>query len=216
MGLWDCSLRIYERMASDFLPNKNRDRSRRRHCAARNFGRGALGYIEAYSCGVIAGCMPWASKTNVLASDSAPWGGSSSPFQRKLTPAALPTLTTSSCVAWKLVAAGAIRVSCVTSCPSEVTEIQEFALARTTSVNFVPDCPDGLAALAPKERIVTSPFFWTFTALGSVSAAVAGAGAGAPLGGSVLAVGWTDAVEVFVIGAGVVTGGVAGVAGGAI
>ena len=130
-------------------------------------------------------------------------------------PAALPTLTTSSRVAWKLVAAGAIRVSWVTGCPSELTEIQEFSLARTTSVNLVADCPDGFAALAPKERIVTSPFFSTWTALGSASAAAI-AGTAAILGGSVLGVDWTDRVESCVTGAGVATVGAADVDGGAV
>jgi len=130
-------------------------------------------------------------------------------------PAALPTLMTSSRVAWKLVAAGAIRVSCVTGCPSELTEIQEFSLARTTSVNFVADCPDGFAALAPKERIVTSPFFSTWTALGSASAAAI-AGTAAILGGSVWGVDWTDGVASCVTGAGVATVDAADVGGGAV
>lgn len=107
--------------------------------------------------------MPWASKMKVLASASAPWDGISSPFQMKLTPAALPTRTTSSRLAWNDVAAGAIRVSCVKSWPSEVTEIQEFSLARTTSVSVWADCPGGLVVAAPNERMVTSPFFSTLT-----------------------------------------------------
>jgi hypothetical protein len=156
---------------------------------------------------------------NVLASASAPWGGSSSPFQRKLTPAALPTLTISSRVAWKLVAAGAIRVSCVSGCPSEVTEIQEFSLARTTRVSFLADSSDVFAGVVAKERMVTSPFFSTLTELGSLSGVVAGAGAGARFGASVLVVvgaasfvgGVTVAGVARTTETGVVTGGGAGV-----
>src|SRR5215469_11084847 len=113
----------------------------------------------------------------VLASPSAPWAATSSPFQRKPIPAALPTLTTSSRVAWNDVAAGAIRVSCVTSCPSAVTEIHEFLLARTISARLAAGFSVCLADAAPKERIVTSPFLSTLTASGSV--VVSGAWTGA-------------------------------------
>ena len=123
--------------------------------------------------------MPCASKMKVLASASAPWGGRSSPFQRKLIPAALPTLTTNSRVAWKDVAAGAINVSCVTSCPSEVTEIQEFSVARTISLRVAAGFSGGFVPAEPKERIVTSPFFSTLTSSGSVLVASGRTGAGA-------------------------------------
>ena len=123
--------------------------------------------------------MPCASKMKVFASASAPWGGSSSPFQRKLTPAALPTLTTSSRSARKEVAAGAIRVSWVTSCPSEVTEIQEFSLARTIRVRAAAGCSAGAATVVPKERMVTSSFFSTLTGFGSSLVSAGGTGTGA-------------------------------------
>lgn len=56
------------------------------------------------------------------------------PFQRKLTPAALPTLATISREARKDVCAGAMRVSWLTAWPSAVMEIQEFSEARMTRV----------------------------------------------------------------------------------
>jgi hypothetical protein len=77
-------------------------------------------------------CMPSESKTSVFTSDSIPWAGISSPFHEKVTPAALPTLTTISRLARTVVWAGAIKVSCVTVWPSAVTEIQEFSVARIT------------------------------------------------------------------------------------
>ena len=107
--------------------------------------------------------MPWASKVKVLASASAPWGGSSWPFQRKVTPAALPTRTTSSLEKRNVGCAGAMRVSWVTSCPSEVTEIQEFSVARTTRLRVAAGFSVGAVVAAPKERMVTSPFFSTLT-----------------------------------------------------
>lgn len=55
-------------------------------------------------------------------------------FQRKDTPAALPTLTVISRVAWTVMLAGAMRVSWLTSCPSARTEIHVFSLARMTRV----------------------------------------------------------------------------------
>src|SRR5690348_7398134 len=78
--------------------------------------------------------MPLASKTSVFTSDSAPWAGTSLPFQTNETAAALPSLTVISRVARTVVLAGAIRVSWLTSCPSAWTEIQEFSVARMTSV----------------------------------------------------------------------------------
>ena len=87
-------------------------------------------------------------------------------------PAALPTRTTSSWFAWNDVAAGAIRVSCVSSCPSDVTEIQEFSMARTTSVREAADLSAAFEAPDPNERMVTSPFRSTFTCVGSAPAVV--------------------------------------------
>lgn len=55
--------------------------------------------------------MPLESKTKVLTSDSAPAAGISLPFQRKVTPAALPTLATISWLARMEVWAGAMSVS---------------------------------------------------------------------------------------------------------
>src|SRR5690242_14273493 len=78
--------------------------------------------------------MPVASKTRVLTSDSAPWAGMSWPFQRKVTPAALPTWTVIWREAWKEAWAGAIRVSSLTGCPSAMTEIQEVSVARIVRV----------------------------------------------------------------------------------
>src|SRR5215470_11879277 len=84
-------------------------------------------------------------------------------------PAALPTRTTSSRLAWNEVAAGAIKVSWVSSCPSEVTEIQEFSLARTTSVSEVAGLSVAFVAPDPNERMVTSPFRSTLTCAGSAA-----------------------------------------------
>ena len=70
----------------------------------------------------------------VLTSDSAPSARISWPFQRKVTPAALPTLATISRRARTEVWAGAMRVSWLTGCPSAVMEIQEFSVARMRSV----------------------------------------------------------------------------------
>ena len=78
------------------------------------------------------------SKSSVLASDSAPWAGISWPFQRKVTPAALPMRAMISREAWMEVWAGAMRVSSVTGSPSAVMEIQEFSVARMTSVSEAP------------------------------------------------------------------------------
>lgn len=100
------------------------------------------------------------------------------PFQRKLTPAALPTRTTNSRVAWNVELAGAMRVSCATSCPSEVTETQAFSVARITNVKFSDDDIAGFGVGAPKERIVTSPFFSTVTWFALVTGGAADGGAG--------------------------------------
>jgi hypothetical protein len=79
--------------------------------------------------------MPEESKMKVLTSDSAPWAGISWPFQRKVTPAALPTLATIWRVARMEVWAGAMRVSSLAGCPSAVTEIQEVSVARIVRVS---------------------------------------------------------------------------------
>ena len=77
--------------------------------------------------------MPLESKTKVLASDSAPSAGISWPFQRNVTPAALPMRTVISREARTEVWAGAMRVSWLTGCPSAKTEIEEVSVARMTS-----------------------------------------------------------------------------------
>ena len=87
--------------------------------------------------------MPLASKTKVFASPSAPWAGISSPFQRKVTPAALPILATISRLARMEVWAGAIKVSWLTVWPSARTEIQEVSVARITSVRVAVAFSDG-------------------------------------------------------------------------
>jgi len=126
----------------------------------------------------------------------------------KVTPAALPTRTTSSRVAWKEVAAGAIRVSWVTSCPSEVTEIQEVSLARTTRVSLVAEVSAGLSAVAAKERVVTSLFFSALTASGSALGSGWGVRAGLRFAESrVGADGCEDCLEGCGAGAGLVAGG---------
>src|SRR5580765_2441405 len=76
-----------------------------------------------------------------------------------------------------------MRVSWVMSCPSEVTEIQEFSLARTISLRVVAGLSAGFVAVAPKERMVTSPFFSTLTAFGSALASAGGTAAAARLTG---------------------------------
>src|ERR1700751_5498050 len=76
-----------------------------------------------------------------------------------------------------------MRVSCVMSCPSEVTEIQEFPLARTISFSVAAGLSAGFLAVAPKERMVTTPFFSTLTAFGSSLVSAVRTGAGACLAG---------------------------------
>src|SRR6266446_4864738 len=88
--------------------------------------------------------MPVLSKTKVLTSASLPCAENSLPFNRKLTPAALPTLTMISRLARVEVWAGAIRVSWVTCCPSAMTETQEFSAARITSLR--PGSGSGVVA----------------------------------------------------------------------
>jgi hypothetical protein len=59
------------------------------------------------------------------------------PFSRKLTPAALPVLTTTSRLARTEVCAGAIRVSSATGLPSAVIETQLVFSARISRVNVI-------------------------------------------------------------------------------
>src|SRR5271169_7010555 len=87
--------------------------------------------------------MPVESKMKVLTSASAPSAGISWPFQRKVTPAALPILATISRVARTEVCAGAMRVSWLTVWPSARTEIQEVSVARITSVSEGADLAGG-------------------------------------------------------------------------
>src|SRR5579864_9254582 len=102
--------------------------------------------------------MPLASKTKVLTSASAPLAGISRPFQRKVTPAALPILATISRLARMEAWAGAMRVSWLTCCPSAWTEIQDVSEARITSVKLaVVDFAGGGTGFV-KVRVVTSSF----------------------------------------------------------
>src|SRR5450631_1379052 len=100
--------------------------------------------------------MPVESKTKVLTSASAPAAGISWPFQRKVTPAALPMRATISWVARMEVWAGAMRVSWLTVWPSARTEIQEVSVARITRVREAAGFSDGFAAAFGEARIVTS------------------------------------------------------------
>ena len=75
----------------------------------------------------------------VLTSASAPSAGISWPFQRKVTPAALPMRATISWLARMEAWAGAMRVSWLTVWPSARTEIQEVSVARITSVRVGAD-----------------------------------------------------------------------------
>jgi hypothetical protein len=61
------------------------------------------------------------------------------PFNKKLMPAGLLAFTTTSWAARTEVWAGAIRVSVATDWPSAVMEIQEFCVARMSSVNLSAD-----------------------------------------------------------------------------
>src|SRR5581483_1116682 len=101
-------------------------------------------------------CMPAESKVKFLTSASPPWAGISWPFRLKLTPAAFPTRMLISREARTEVCAGAIRVSWVTSWPSEKTEIQEFSVARIISDSAGADFWDGEAAGFSKFLTVTS------------------------------------------------------------
>ena len=102
--------------------------------------------------------MPLESKTKVLTSASAPSAGISRPFQRKVTPAALPILATISRVARTEVCAGAMRVSWLTVWPSARTEIQEVSVARITSVSEGADFAGGCGFDFANDRMVTSFF----------------------------------------------------------
>ncbi len=94
----------------------------------------------------------------VFTSDSAPSAGTSLPFQRKVTPAALPTLATISRLARTEVWAGAMRVSWLTFWPSARTEIQDVSVARITRVSVGADFCVVLVFDLAKDRTVTSFF----------------------------------------------------------
>jgi len=104
--------------------------------------------------------IPWESKTKVFTSDSAPSAGISWPFQRNVTPAALPTRATISRVARTEVCAGAMRVSWLTGWPSARTEIEEVSVARITSVNVGAADGDAFGVDLGKVRTVTSLLSW--------------------------------------------------------
>ena len=87
--------------------------------------------------------MPVESNTKVLTSASVPAAGISWPFQRKVTPAALPILAMISREARTEAWAGAISVSWLTVWPSARTEIHEVSVARITSVRCAADFSDG-------------------------------------------------------------------------
>src|ERR1700686_2188108 len=87
--------------------------------------------------------MPSLSKMKVFTSASAPSAGISLPFQRKVTPAALPILATISWLARTEAWAGAMRVSRLTVWPSAMREIQEVSLARITSFSWAVDFAGG-------------------------------------------------------------------------
>src|ERR1017187_8204112 len=118
--------------------------------------------------------MPLESKMKVFTSASAPSAGISLPFQRKMTPAALPILATilrgARAEAW---GAGAMSVSWLTVWPSARTEIQEVSVARITKVRGAVGFAEGGGFFA-RGRTVTS----------LLSSASAGGGvAGAEVGG---------------------------------
>src|SRR5579864_1754913 len=101
--------------------------------------------------------MPEASKMKVFTSASAPWAGISWPFQRKVTPAALPIFATIWRVARMGVWAGAMRGSWLAGWSSAVTEIQEVSVARITRVMGAAAVWDEAADFAVgKVRVITS------------------------------------------------------------
>ena len=100
--------------------------------------------------------MPVESKTKVLTSASAPSAGISLPFQRKVTPAALPTRATISRLARIEAWAGAMSVSWLTIWPSARTEIHEVSLARMTRFSEGADFAGVLALGLERDRTVTS------------------------------------------------------------
>src|ERR1035438_7962396 len=114
--------------------------------------------------------MPLESKTKVFTSASAPSAGISWPFQRKVTPAALPILATISRVARTEAWAGAMSVSWLTVWPSARTEIQEVSVARITKVRGAVGFAEGGGFFA-RGRTVTS-------LLSSASAGGGGGGRG--------------------------------------
>ena len=126
--------------------------------------------------------MPVESKTNVLTSASAPVAGISWPFQRKVTPAALPTLTMISRVARTEVFAGAKRVSCLTGWPSARTEIQEVSVARMARVRGGVEFSEGARVDFCGAGSVALLLPAALSSL-ALSAVVAEGGAGASAGG---------------------------------
>ncbi len=109
----------------------------------------------------------------VLTSASAPSAGISWPFQRKVTPAALPMRATISWLARMEAWAGAMRVSWLTVWPSARTEIQEVSVARITSEKVGADFSGVLGVGLAKERTVTS-----FLSSGSEDGELVGAALG--------------------------------------
>ena len=78
------------------------------------------------------------------------------PFQRKVTPAALPIRATISRVARIDACAGAISVSWLTVWPSAWTEIQEVSWARITRVRGTAAFRDEVEVGFLKVRVLTS------------------------------------------------------------
>ena len=112
--------------------------------------------------------MPAASNVKVLTSASVPSAGTSLPLNKKLTPAALPTLTTISRLARTEVCAGAMSVSSAGVWPSAEIETHEFSEARMISVMGVAGFAAALA-FAGKVRTMTS-----FSSTGFVVVSVCG------------------------------------------
>src|ERR1039457_4577807 len=126
--------------------------------------------------------MPFKSKTKVFTSASAPSAGISWPFQRKVTPAALPILATISRVARTEAWAGAMSVSWLTVWPSARTEIQEVSVARITKVRGAVGFAEGGGFFA-RGRTVTSLLSSASAGGGVAGAEVGGGGGGAGRGG---------------------------------
>src|ERR1700722_16131766 len=71
------------------------------------------------------GRRPAASKVKVLASPLAPWAGSALPLNSRSSAPTSPAFTTISFAAWMVFSAGAVKLPCMISRPSEVTKSQE-------------------------------------------------------------------------------------------